>query len=249
MIILKGIKIMEYSVQMYSLRDVTKTDMDLALAKVAEVGYSYVEFAGFFNHSADDINAMLKKHGLKISGTHSGWESLRDNFEETLAFHKAIGNPRFIIPGADLSTEEKLDAFIDFINYIQPVLEKEGIELGYHNHSHEFIMTDYGKIIHDEIAKRTNIAFEIDTYWVYNADLDPIEVLEKYKGRMSCVHVKDGFPGGQGRPLGQGGAPVAAVYEKAKELGLVMVVESENLDPSGPEEVAVCIKYLRTLEK
>ncbi len=239
---------MDYSIQMYSLRDMTANDLEGALATVAKIGYKYVEFAGFFGHSAEEVNAMLDKYGLTVSGTHSSWTDLRDNFEATVAFHKAIGNKNYIIPGADLSTSEKLSEFIDVMNVAQPKLEAEGITLGYHNHSHEFIPTAEGYLIHDEIAKRTNIPFEIDTYWVYNAGLDPVAMLEKYKDRIKCIHIKDGFEGGKGMPLGKGSAPVKAVYEKAKELGFVMVVESETLTPTGADEAKVCFEYLKSIE-
>ena len=49
--------------------------------------------------------------------------------------------------------------------------------------------------------------------------------------------------------LGMGEAPVAAVYAKARELGIQMVVESETCKPSGMEEARICIEYLHTLEK
>ena len=46
-----------------------------------------------------------------------------------------------------------------------------------------------------------------------------------------------------------GDAPVKAVYEKAKEMGIPMVVESETITPSGLEEARICIEYLRSIEK
>jgi hypothetical protein len=49
-------------------------------------------------------------------------------------------------------------------------------------------------------------------------------------------------------PLGKGTAPTAAVYAKAKEMGLLMVVESETLTPTGLDEAQICIDYLKGLE-
>ena len=62
----------EYGIQMYSLRDITKDDLKGALKQVAEMGYKYVEFAGFFNNSAEDVKAWLDEYGLVCSGTHTG---------------------------------------------------------------------------------------------------------------------------------------------------------------------------------
>ena len=45
----------EYGLQMYSVRDITGSDMEGALKAVAEMGYKYVEYAGFAGHSAEQI--------------------------------------------------------------------------------------------------------------------------------------------------------------------------------------------------
>ncbi|MBR6768232.1 MAG: hypothetical protein IKM34_01945 [Clostridia bacterium] len=44
-----------YSIQLYSLRDTTPKDLNGTLEKVSALGYKAVEFAGFFNHTADEI--------------------------------------------------------------------------------------------------------------------------------------------------------------------------------------------------
>ena len=93
----------EYGLQLFSVRDVTDKDLEGTLRAVAEMGYKYVEYAGFFGHSAEQVKEWQDKYGLKCSGTHSGWgELLPENIEATIAFHKTIGNPNYIIPGADL---------------------------------------------------------------------------------------------------------------------------------------------------
>ncbi len=240
---------MEYGLQLYSVRDITGQDLEGALAKVAALGYRFVEFAGFFGHSADKVKAMLDTYGLSVSGTHTGWQELTaDRIDETIAYHKSIGNKNIIIPGADLSTREKLDDLINLINEAQPKLKEAGIALGYHNHSHEFIETGYGALIHKELEERTQIEFEIDTYWAYVAGLDSIALLERLGDRVRVIHLKDGFADGHGMALGEGTAPVAAVREYAIAHGLAMVVESETCQPTGIEEVARCMAYLNKLD-
>ena len=232
---------MNYGLQLYSVRDITGTDLPGALKAVADLGYSFVEFAGFFGHSAEEVKKMLDDNGLTVSGTHTGWQELTaENIDATIAYHKTIGNTNIIIPGADLSTREKLDALIALINEAQPKLAAAGITLGYHNHAHAFI--------HKELEEKTTVEFEIDTYWAYVGKQDPVATLERLKHRMRVIHLKDGSADGHGKALGEGTAPVAAVCEKAIELGLKMVVESETCDPTGIEEVGRCINFLRTLE-
>lgn len=239
----------EYGIQMYSVRDITEKDMPGALRALAEMGYKNVEFAGFFGIPAEEIKKLLDDNGLKVSGTHTGWNEIAEHFEETVAYHKAIGNTRIIIPGADLTTKVKLDAFIEMLNEFQPKLAAEGITLCYHNHDHEFKPNEDGQIIYDEIVARSNVALEIDTYWAYAAGKDPVAMMEALKDRLPVIHIKDGLSNREGKPLGQGTAPVAAVYAKAVELNVPMVVESETLQPDGLTEAKICIDYLKSLEK
>ena len=238
-----------YGIQLYSVRDAMGKDMASAMQKVADLGYKYVEFAGFFGNTAAQVKEMLDKTGLICSGTHSPWTDLRPSkIAETIAYHKTIGNTDYIVPGADLSTLEKIEEFCAVLNYAQPILAAEGIKLGYHNHSHEFKVMPWGSTIHSEIERRTKVDFEIDTFWTFNAGVDSIQVLERLKDRIHVIHLKDGFMGGKGTPLGQGEAPVKAVVEYASAKGLTMVVESETMTPSGLDEAAACIEFLKTLE-
>lgn len=237
---------MKYGIQMYSLRDITRDDLDGALKAVADMGYQTVEFAGFFGHSAEEVADMLKKYNLECAGTHSGLGDLINDFEGTVKYHKTIGNTKYIIPAHDLSTKEKLDEFIAQVNEIAPKLRAEGIELGFHNHNSEFKLNNDGIVVHTELEKRADIFFELDTYWTFVAGLDPVATLERLGAdRVKCIHLKDGDPNGHGCSLGQGAAPVAAVRAKAIEMGIEIVVESEGLDPTGKEEVQRCIDYLK----
>lgn len=239
----------EYGIQMYSVRDITEKDMPGALRALAEMGYKNVEFAGFFGIPAEEIKKLLDDNGLKVSGTHTGWNEIAEHFEETVAYHKAIGNTRIIIPGADLTTKAKLDAFIDMLNEFQPKLAAEGITLGYHNHDHEFKPNEDGQIIYDENRRP------------FQRCAGNRHLLGVCRGQGSrCDDGSAERPPArhshQGRPVqprrqaaGTGHRAVAAVYAKAVELNVPMVVESETLQPDGLTEAKICIDYLKSLEK
>lgn len=240
---------MKYGLQMYSARDLTGKDLAMALTEVAEMGYHYIEFAGFFGHSAEDVRAMLDKNGLVCTGSHSDWHWAYNNFEEAAAYHKTIGAKAFIIPGADLGTKEKLDDFIEKTNELVPKFEAEGLVLAYHNHSHEFYKTAEGYVIHDELQARSKMKFEIDTFWAWNADLCPIDLLKKLEGRVAVIHLKDGIKGGEGRSVGLGDAPVKAVRDYCIKNNILMIVESEGLSPTGLGEVRRCIDFLKLCDR
>lgn len=244
-----------YGIQMYSLRDTAKESLKEALRIVASQGYRYVEFAGFFGHPAEEVAAWLKEYGLAVSGTHTqAVELLPEVIEETIAYHKAIGNKNIIIPGFKIKEQADLDRLVEIINTAQPILAQHGISLGYHNHSHEFQKTEFGKYIEEELYNRTKVAFEIDTFWAFNAGVDPVDLLERMKDRLApVIHLKDGFKAvngekAKGKSVGEGEAPVVAVREKALSMGLLMVIESEGQDPTGEAEVGRCISFLASLE-
>ncbi len=238
-----------YGLQLYSVRDITEKNLPMALEQVAALGYKEVEFAGFFGYSAEKIKEMLDKNGLAVSGTHTGWDELTpENIEKTVEYHEVIGNHNIIVPGADLNTLEKIEKFCEVMNFAQPKLNKEGISLAFHNHSREFELQSWGSTIHSELEKRLGIDFEIDTFWAFNAGCDPIEVMDRLKDRIKVIHLKDGFKGGVGKPLGQGEAPIKAIRDYAYEHGFGIVVESETLTPDGLTEAKECIKFLKTID-
>ena len=240
---------MQYGLQMYSVRDITDKDLHRALLEVGKMGYAFAEFAGFFGHSAQEVRAWLDEAGMDVSGTHTGWQELTpEHFADTVRYHKEIGNRNIIIPGADLSSAEKLNDFIDLLNDVGPKLKKEGITLGYHNHAHEFQKTSYGAFIHHELETRTKVEFEIDTYWAFVAGEDPVGTIQRLADRIRVIHLKDGYKDGHGKALGEGEAPVAAVRKAALDLGFSIVVESETMDPDGLSEVERCITYLKALD-
>ena len=239
---------MKYGLQLYSIRDITQNDLASAIKKTAELGYNCVEFAGFFGHTADEINSMLADSGLEISGTHSSFDDLVNNYEETVAYHKAIGNRHYIIPGYDISDQSKLDYFIDNINILYEKLKADGIELSYHNHASEFIPNKDGSVPFEQLFYRTGITFEIDTYWAFVGMKEPLLLLDRVKDRVTFIHIKDGTPDGHGFPLGMGSAPVADVYDYAVKNNIPMVVESETCIPDGITEAKICIDYLKSLE-
>ncbi len=252
----------EYGLQMFSVRDLTADDLRGALKKVAELGYKYIEFAGFFGNSAEDVKAWLDENGLICSGTHTNIAELApEKIEKTIAYHKTIGCDNIIVPGMRFGDKDAVDLQIARLNYADKVLKENGLRLGYHNHSREFVPNRDGQIVEEEILKRTNIEIEVDTFWAYNSGIDAMAFLEANKDRISVIHLKDGIVSApenknydnvhtdvQGKALGEGQAPVQDFRAWAIKNDVRMVVESEGLSPTGPEEVGRCIKFLRSLD-
>ena len=238
---------MEYGIQLYSVRDLAEKDLAKSLEAVAKMGYSHVEFAGFFGHSAEEVKAMLDNNGLKVSGTHSMLSELDGDFAALMKYHHTIGNTKYVV-GTRFKTAEQLTKTIEDLNKYQKMLADEGIALGLHNHDKEFLPNLDGQLPIKELWENTDIVFEVDTYWAYIAGKDPIRVLDAMKSRVPMIHLKDGDDQRNGFSLGSGMAPVAAVRERALEYGMHIIVESEGLQPDGISEVGRCMDYLKSLE-
>lgn len=240
---------MNYGIQLYSVRDLAEKDLGAAIRRMSELGYSSVEFAGFFGHTAEEVKKMLADSNLSVSSTHSGLNDLLNNYEETVKYHKAIGNKLYIIPGHDLGSQEKLDRFISDVASVSERLKADGITLAYHNHAHEFKANADGSVIYEQLLYRTDLKLELDTYWAFVGMKNPITLLERIKDRLVCIHIKDGSAEGKGTPLGMGEAPVSDVYAYCAERSIPMIVESETCKPDGITEAEICINYLHSLEK
>lgn len=238
---------MEYGIQLYSVRDLAEKDFAAALEAVAKMGYTHVEFAGFFNYPAKEVKAMLDNNGLKVSGTHSLLDELDGDFAALMKYQHTIGNTKYVV-GTRFKTAEQLAKTIEDLNKYQRLLAAEGIALGLHNHDKEFRPNDAGQLPVQVLWDNTDIVFEVDTYWVYIAGKDPVKIIEEMKSRVPMIHLKDGDDQRNGFSLGSGTAPVAAVREKAIELGMHIIVESEGLQPDGVSEVGRCMDYLKALE-
>ena len=178
-----------YGLQLYSIRDITGNDLKGSLKKVAELGYKKMEFAGFFGNSAESVKNWLDEYHLTVSGTHTGLSALDNDFEETVKYHKTIGCYDLIVPSAPIATKVEVDTLVNKMNKYDELLKKEGIRLHYHNHHREFMPNNDGIVANEELLNRTNILFEIDTYWAYVAKINPIEVLDRYGKRVKFIHL------------------------------------------------------------
>ncbi len=244
---------MEYGVQLYSVRDCVKEQgMRETLRRVAEIGYKSVELAGYGDLTPAELRAAADEFGLTVCGAHMGIKALLpDQIEQTIADCSVLGIRELIIPSAKIRTEAEIREFLAQLSEALPRLREAGIEVGFHNHHNEYLPNEDGLYAMEIFERETSLFFELDTYWAFHAGVDPVAEMERMSKRLRVIHVKDGIPAAEGecgKPLGQGTAPVAAVYRTALEMGLPMIVESETLMPDGMTEIRVCYEYLKSLE-
>ena len=182
--------------QLYSVREFMKQDFYGTLKAVRDMGYEYVEFAGYFDKSAEEIKSILDELGLKCISVHQNLDGYEPDPAALVSFLKTFGVKYSVIPWykkEELASAEAWEKTSKKFNEIAEYLSANGMMLGYHNHDFEFERRD-GKFLYDyifESVPKDKIAPEFDTCWVRYAGLKPEEKILEYAGRVEIVHLKD----------------------------------------------------------
>lgn len=181
--------------QLYSVRDEMAKDMEGTLKKVADMGYDCVEFAGYFDHTAEEVKAMCDKLGLEIPSVHQTHVVFLDDAEKSVDYIKTLGVEYCAIPyiGPEVFRNE-YDKLVSEVKTVGKLLKENGIKLMYHNHDFEFLIDFDGKFAFDALYSDVPsdlLLPQIDACWVHYAGQDPIKYIEKYGDVMEVLHMKD----------------------------------------------------------
>jgi len=182
-------------IQLYGVRNAMEADFEGTLKAVADMGYEYVEFAGYYGRSADEIKALLDKYGLKCLSVHQGLDFYDKSPDAAAEFLKSFGTKYSVIPwyGAEkLAGTDAWEESVARFKRVGEILKAHGMKLGYHNHDFEFEKHE-GKYLHDYIFEALGdlIDPELDTCWVHYAGINPADKIREFSGRVEIVHLKD----------------------------------------------------------
>ncbi|MEV6341095.1 sugar phosphate isomerase/epimerase [Nocardia vinacea] len=206
------------SVQLYSVRDALAADRPGTLARLAQIGYRYVEpFAlGFWNTptkqllaNAHGLRADLDAAGLAMSSVHAaipaGSQDAVAEVCRILETDTVIVAIPLLVEGLDgevFGNREELESFAGRMNEVAHQLADHGIRLGYHNHHFEWAELGGGDLGFDVLWELLDpiVVAEFDVYWAVSAGQDPVEILARLGARVVALHLKDG-PGGLDDPM------------------------------------------------
>lgn len=238
---------MKIGAQLYTVREYCKNldDLSLTLKKIADIGYRYVQVSGVCEYDSNWLKKELDKNGLKCVITHTPKSELLGNINKVINDHNAL-ECDYVGLGHFAFNDEKPDTSFEYFFNTYPAVIKAikngGKYFMYHNHAHEFKKVD-GKLIIDHIADTFSpdeLGFTLDTYWVQMGGGDPAYFIEKYNGRVPCIHLKDYAYGGVMSVVGEGNINFDRVFEKAESSGTkYMLVEQDNCNGEDPFE---CLK-------
>jgi sugar phosphate isomerase/epimerase len=153
--------------QLYTVGDEARKDIDATLARVAKIGYRTVELAGYHGQTVQKLRATADKYGLKFTSIHVGVTGrpgdpgLDQDLPKLAADLHALGVTDVVVPmfptperfggpkpgegflahiqrvTAGL-TRDDWQRLAELLNDKGAKLRAQGLRLGYHNHNPEF---------------------------------------------------------------------------------------------------------------
>jgi len=186
----------QIGLQLYTVRDGLKQNCEETLATVAEIGYTEVEFAGYFGHSPRDIRKMLDRHGLAAPSAHISYDVLGDKWSELLEDCHTIGHKYIVCSWIDEKVRMQSDGWkrvAQTFNRAAASAQEASIQFAYHNYFYEFVPVD-GRLAYDLLLAETDadlVKMEMDLCWITVAGQDPQKYFDRWPGRFQLVHVKD----------------------------------------------------------
>lgn len=245
-------------IQLWSVRHDMEEDPVSTLAALGEMGYGFVEAAGysdgkFYGMEPAAFRELVESNGMVFLSSHTGrdlpapgeWDEAMHWWEECISAHSEAGVQYIVQPWMGRAGYESLEglmAFCDYFNTIGRMCNENGIRFGYHNHDNEFNTLE-GEVIYDFMLENTDpekVMFQIDLYWVYAGGADPADYFQNYPGRFELWHVKDETEIGA-----SGNIDFERLYGYADLSGLkYSIVEVENYNYEPLESVRISLEYL-----
>lgn len=226
-----------FALQLYTVRDHLEKDPVATLERVKEIGYDYVELAGFLNRTPKECRKLLDNAGLVPVSAHVGAEMVASDPEYAIRAAKDLDVEYIVIPWMDASKMDGKDAWLRVAEDFRRAGERlgaEGVRLCYHNHDHEFRRID-GDLIMDLLlgAAAGGLEAELDVYWITYAGEDPVEQIRRYQGRCPLLHIKD-MSGDDSRTfteVGRGIIDMKAVFREGTNAGARWFIVEQDVTP------------------
>ncbi len=244
-------------IQLWSVKDAMEKNPKETLATLAKMGYNEVEAFGwdYFGMQPKPFKQYIESLGLKMRSAHGALmkknpnDPTPTNLQESIDRAKEAGLTYYIVPWMEADNYATKDACLktaEYFNLYGELCKKSDLQLLYHNHEFEFKMIE-NKSVYDLILENTDSNYlkcELDLYWATIANINPIDLFQKYPQRFPLWHVKDKHKTlRESTEVGNGMINFKKIFEKATLAGLKMpVLEQEDYQgKSSIKSAKICI--------
>ena len=256
-----------FGAQLYTLRSIIDAKPLETLKSLEELGYTEAEV---IRGNMDKVWSSLKQTKLKPVSLHIDTRLFtveQDKLDAALDDAKAKGFKYVVCPyiaPADRGGVEVIKKLADTLNKAGAKCKAAGTQLCYHNHAFEFEPVAGGKgNLLDVLMESTDpalVGLEFDIMWAAVGGVDPITVLNKYKGRVPLMHVKDlgpnitvrfneKVPKEAFKEAGAGILELPKILKAANEAGTKHFFVEQDQTPGDPmASLKQSIAYLKKLD-
>ena len=222
--------------QTWVVREMLAKNFAGTLRQMAALGYQTVEmcsppdyaksgFGSLMKLKPAEIRRIIQDAGLRCESCHFPLKGLKENLDARLAFAEELGLTQMIISSFWLNADAKLADWLhacDEANKFGAKAQKEGIQLGFHNHHFEFKQLE-GVLIYDAMMgaldpQLIKMQFQVA---VISAGYEAATFFNKYPGRFISMHLADWSATEQKNvPIGQGVVDWKKLFAAAKTGGV-----------------------------
>ena len=253
---------MQAGLNLYSISNYLDTEAHFLEAAKAlkEMGYSYIQYSGGA-FDADRIARVSAQSGLPVVLTHVPMDRIVGDTQALMEEHAKFGCKNIglgAMPPDAIADEVRCKQMIEQLNKAGEVMQQNGFSFFYHHHHFEFFKHG-GQTVFDYIIENAPyINYTLDTYWLQYGGVDVGATIDRLKGRICCVHLKDYMitntpenPGGFTpvfAPVGDGNIDFVSLLPRMRAAGAqYFLVEQDNAAtlPDTMEQVGRSIKYIK----
>ncbi len=255
-----GAKKIPVGLELFSVRNELKADLNGTVRAVAKMGYEVVEFfSPYYAWSTEqtkDMRKLLDDLGVKCLSTHNDAKNfLPENLAKTAELNQILGSKYAVMASSGrVQGTAGWTAVAETLNRAADAWKSQGIYPGYHNHQTEFVRdTDKQRPI-DLLAAKTHkdVMLQFDVGTCVEAGSDPVAWINQNPGRIRSMHCKDWAPGpdkGYHVLFGEGDVPWKQVFEAAEKTGGIeyYLIEQEGSALPAMETAEKCLANFRKI--
>lgn len=195
-------------IQLYTVNADLLKDPAGTLKKIAQIGYSEVETAGWGKLTAAQFRDLLRDAGLRAPSAHlmfgmQDTGKLLDDantlgveyvVSSVLTASQAGKEMKDVLKALNSMTADDFRRTAAKANEIGQKAKSAGLMYAYHNHNFEFRDLGEGKTGYDILLQETDpslVRFEADCGWMKVAGKDPVDYLTRHPHRYAMLHIKD----------------------------------------------------------